>query len=178
MIPALAEKYTALEERRGRLLDNVRSLSEEQRSFQRGPGSWSALQVAQHVFIAEQVGVDTMVRLRERTSRRKNPTQRLGYAAVWLILKLGLRVRNPARRTNPDGEISFQELEGEWDDVRQRLREYLDDLDESGPTKAGFMHPVAGPLNLKEALLFMQRHLDHHLRQLDRIRQHPKFPAA
>ena len=40
------------------------------------------------------------------------------------------------------------------------------------------VHPVAGPLNLSEGLMFMNRHLGHHLRQLDRIRRHPNFPPA
>ena len=178
MIPVLADKYTALQASRDRMLDGIRALSTEQSTFQATPESWSPLQVAHHVFIAEQVGVDAMVRLGDRASKRRNLVQKFGYVAVWLVMKLGIRVKSPARRTTPDPEISFQELENDWNEVRDRLEEFLDTLDEADLKKAGFMHPVAGPLNLREGLMFMNRHLEHHLRQLDRIRRHPNFPAA
>jgi len=178
VIPVLQQLYSGLEERRQRMLGRIREMSEAQSSFREEPKAWTPIQVAQHVAIAEQVGVDAMVHLKDRPSKPRRLAQRLGYAAVWVILKLGLRVKSPARRTIPDGEVSLTELEPEWDRVRQRLSDFLETLDERALSTAGFMHPVAGPLNLHEALVFMTRHLDHHLRQLDRIATSKNFPGG
>ncbi len=178
MIPVLQQMYAGLEDRRLNMLRRVREMNEAQRAFRAEPEDWTPTQVVQHIVIAEQVGVDAMVRLKDRPSKKRRLAQKLGYAAVWVIMKLGIRVKSPARRTIPDGEVSFGEIESEWEKTRDRLHDLLDDLEDGALQSAGFMHPVAGPLNLSEGLLFMTRHLDHHLRQLDRIVAGKTYPAT
>ena len=165
-----------LERARARFLDTISGWDDAQLAFRPRASSWSALEVAEHVLIAEQVSIDTMLRLAGRRSKARTLVQKLGYALVWLILKLKIRVSSPARVTNPTGSMTLREIRADWEVARRRLREHLSSLETEGLREAGFAHPVAGPLTLQEGLRYLERHLRHHQAQLERIRRHSRFP--
>ena len=173
----LAELHAGLGERLERLRAELGAMTEAQRHFRPEPGAWSPLQVAHHLYLAEAASVAAMEKAAGRPSRRRGLVKRLGYFGVWVVLKLGLRVKNPAPAATPDADVDLEAVDRDWREVRARLAALLERLGESGRHSAAMMHPVAGPLDLEEALLFLGRHLDHHLRQIGRIRQHPRFPA-
>lgn len=178
MIDPLQQIFDELEDGRSHFLATLSGLDEAQLSFQPRTSAWSPLEVAEHVLIAEQLATDTMLRLAGRPSRRRNLMQKLGYAVVWLILKLGLRVNTPSRLLAPTGGMTLREIRAEWDASRARLRQYLEGLEDGALQVAGFGHPLAGPLNLREGLLFLQRHTRHHQEQLERLKHHARFPRA
>jgi hypothetical protein len=176
MIGPLQRYYDALEDGRTKMLAEVQGLTAEQRAFKAEPDAWSPLMVAHHVLLAEQRSVGAMLRLQGKPSARRSFRDRVGYAAVWLVLTTGLRARLRDQPAPPDAGVSLDEIESGWQEVRERLRGFLADLPEAGLTQAGMKHPVAGPLNVREGLLFLVRHLRHHLRQIERTRRHPAFP--
>lgn len=178
MIDPLQKIFDDLEVSRARFMDTLKGLDEVQLSFRPRSDSWSALEVAEHVLIAEQLSTETMLRLAGRRSRSRTLLQRLGYAAVWAVLKLRLRVNTPSRVLQPSGGMTLRQIAAEWDASRARLRSYFEDLEPAALEHAGFGHPVAGPMNLREALLFLLRHTRHHQEQLERIKHHARFPAA
>lgn len=178
MVDPIGQIFEELEESRSRLLGTLFGLDEAQLSFRPRSSSWSALEVAEHVLIAEQMATDTMLRLAGRPSKRRSLLQRLGYAAVWLILKLRLRVNMPSRMLAPTGGMNAREIRAEWNASRARLGEYLAGLEDGAALLAGFGHPIAGPLNLREGLLFLERHTRHHQEQLERLMHHSRFPRA
>jgi hypothetical protein len=94
-----------------------------------------------------------------------------------LILKTGIRVKNPVPEAAPDDDIDLPGLLEAWEQARADLAAVLAETKERGLQYAAFKHPVAGPWNVEEALVFLVAHLDHHLRQLDRIQRHPAFPG-
>lgn len=170
--------FDELEANRARFLATLTQLDDAQLSFRPRPSSWSALEVAEHVMIADQMGIDSILRLAGRASKRRSPLQRLGYLSVWLILRLRLRVKAPSRLLTPSGGLTLRQIRVEWDASRARLRECLEELDAGALQQAGFGHPIAGPLNLREGLLFLQRHMRHHQEQLERLKRHARFPHA
>lgn len=178
MIDPLQQIFDELEESRSRFLETLTGLDEAQLSFRPRSSSWSTLEVAEHVLIAEQIATDTILRLAGRPSRKRTLLQRLGYAAVWVGLKLRLRLNNPSRVLHPSGTMTLREIRNEWAASRARLRRYFKDLDADALQLAGFGHPIAGPLNLREGLLFLQRHTRHHQRQLERLKRHSRFPRT
>lgn len=178
MIDPIRQTFDGLEESRSRFLGTLSGLDDAQLSFRPRASSWSALEVAEHVLIAEQLATDTMLRLAGRPSRRRNLLQKLGYATVWLILALRLRANVPSRLLAPSGAMTLREIRAEWDASRGRLRRHFETLDAEALQMAGFGHPIAGPLTLREGLLFFQRHMRHHQRQLERLKRHGRFPSA
>ena len=178
MNDALQAIFDDLEANRDRFLDLLSGLDDAQLTFRPRPDSWSALDVAEHVLLAEQVSTATMLRLAGRPSKTRSLLQRLGYFAVWVVLKLRFRVSSPARITNPSSDTTLREIRAEWDTTRRRLRAYLEELEAPAADLAGFAHPVAGPLTLREGLLFLSRHVHHHQAQLERLLHHRRFPRA
>lgn len=178
MVPRLQELCDDLDRRLTELLGTLREMDEAQRSYSPRPGAWSPLQVAQHLLIAERGTGGTMAKNLGRPSARRGLGARLGYLAVWIVMRFDLRVRNPARSTEPGAERPLDEIERDWSEVRSELREALEAAPESALRQAGFKHPVSGPLTLEESLVFLVRHLDHHLVQVERIRRAPGYPAS
>lgn len=178
MIDPIRHTFDGLEESRSSFLGTLSGLDDAQLSFRPRASSWSALEVAEHVLIAEQLATDTMLRLAGRPSKRRRLLQKLGYASVWLILMLRLRVNMPSRLLAPSGTMTLREIRADWNASRVRLRRYLETLEAGALQQAGFGHPIAGPLNLREGLLFLQRHTRHHRDQLERLKRHARFPRA
>jgi uncharacterized damage-inducible protein DinB len=167
-----------LEAGRQTFLDTLHSLTPEQQARHPSPQGWSGLEVLEHVVLVEQAGMDTLSRLNGRASSRRSLRYQIGYALVWLVLTTGLRVKVPIDAVRPSGSKSLEESERLWKAVRGRLDQFLAGLDEEGLRRAAYKHPIAGPLNVEEGLLFLIRHLAHHQRQLERIRKQVVVQAA
>ena len=161
-----------------RLLETLRAMTPEQRSFEPGGDAWSVNQVAHHLLLVQSISVGVMEKNRGRQSARRNLRQRLGRIGVAMVLGLGIKVRNPAPPTTPDPEITFEELEPRWSEERARFGGLVASMDDASLGEAGFKHPISGPLTVGESLDFLACHLEHHLKQIERIRALPGFPAA
>ena len=153
-------------------------MTSRQRAFRPGDEAWSPNQVAHHLLLVQSLSVDTIEKNRGRRSARPSLRHRLARIGVGFVLRFGIRVRNPAPPTTPDPGMTFEELEPRWSAERNRLRALLAPLDDSALADAGFKHPISGPLDLGGSLDFLACHLEHHLRQLDRIRAAPGFPSG
>ncbi len=178
MIPPLARLHDRLDGGLERMLAELGQMSEAQRRFRPHADAWSPTQVCHHLLLAQRGSVGSIEKVRGKKARHRSLGQRLGHRAVRLVLRLGLRVKNPAPSAAPDPAISFEELEPEWAGERARLRRLLESMGEHALGEAGMKHPVAGPLTVEESLTFLAGHVEHHLRQIGRIRAHPDFPAS
>ncbi len=172
----LARPHDRLESGLERMLAELRRMSEAQRRFRPHEGAWSPVQVSHHLLLAQRGTVGAIEKLRGKKPRRRSLAQGLAHQAVKLVLRCGIRVKNPAPSATPDPTVTFAELEPEWAGERARLHELLESMDERAAGDAGFKHPVAGPLTVEESLAFLAAHVEHHLRQLDRIRADANFP--
>ena len=55
-----------------------------------------------------------------------------------------------------------------WDEARASWRALLDGFPAALESRLVFRHPFVGLLGLADTLGFLQAHLDHHLRQVER----------
>ncbi|MCP4201072.1 MAG: DinB family protein [bacterium] len=85
-----------------------------------------------------------------------------------LVLKYPIPVKIPSPRMGPQGDRSLAELRREWDENQQWLGAYAAGLVRDGVAKAVFVHPVAGPMTVTQAVAMDQLHLDRHIRQIRR----------
>ncbi len=109
---------------------------------------------------------------------RRSLRECIGYVAVWLVLKLGVRVRVPVRGVAPQVGISLSELQEQWGETRIALKACLNRFTERTVQHTVARHPIGGPLNAVQTLLFLTRHFDHHMRQIDRIQRAVGFPTG
>lgn len=169
---------------RSRLLAVVRAQPESVREATRAPGGgWTPAQVLQHLyrvealllagFEADPAGTENRAADRSEgrpgSGRTRTLQQRLGGLVIHLVFRLGLRVRMPTQRVNPEPPLPFPEIEERWAPVARGLRLHLEKARASAPRDPVMRHPVSGPLGPEKAAAFLLDHMRHHEKQLRRI---------
>lgn len=64
-------------------------------------------------------------------------------------------------------EEAFTTDPGEWEADRQALLELVDRFATAEPNELAPLHPLFGPMTVRDWDVLSYRHLDHHLRQFD-----------
>ena len=177
MDTGLAHHLDALDGARADLLAAVRAASPAQRVFRPARDSWSMVDVVEHLVLAEEGALLSLVK-GPRPGARVTVRNRVAVVLIRLSLSAGFRVRVPASRLLPQGGLSLEELERRWATVAATLRERVAGLEHADRHAPRFRHPIAGWLPLASGFAFLVTHLTHHRRQIDRIRRSPGFPSA
>lgn len=177
MLTELHARADELQERRATLLRDLSTLSETQLAFQPAAGAWSIRQVIEHLLLVDG-GIIERVTTRSPRAGRRQLRDRLGYAAVWVALRYGLRVKAPVRGVLPAEGVALDAAAKRWGEVHRSLSAHLSGLGGQELSLFVFKHPIGGPMTLGEAIQFMTSHLEHHRRQIARIRQTAAFPRG
>lgn len=168
MLPALSKSFLELEALRKQTCELVHSggVAVTKRP---APNDWSLTEVIEHLILVERGIVTVFGNSPAKRLHRRSLAQRLRRAAVGVVLLLGIRVKVPVEAIRPLGHTALADLEAEWIELRRHLAEHLEQIT---PEKLGLIilkHPVSGPHNVPETLSFLERHLRHHRRQIQRI---------
>lgn len=177
MLAELDGRFEDLEDRKTELLADLGEGSDAQLHFRPTPESWSLLQVLEHLLRVEEAVLEQLQRTASASHRRRTPVTRLRFAFLRLVLRSPLRVKAPTRRVLPAGDLTLGEIEASWSDVRRALARRLEAIEAPALTSPVAYHPVAGRLTAVQGLDFLIDHFDHHLRQVERIRRSPGYPA-
>ncbi|TVR54753.1 MAG: DinB family protein [Gemmatimonadales bacterium] len=161
-----SEALKALSRDREAFLEEVRALGEEGTKPPPG-GGWSAVQVAQHLMLAEDAFLSALAS--GAPLARRPIRDRLGALAVWVVFRLGLRVSIPTSRVDPTPPLPFSQVEARWREVGERVDADLRGRLGGDLRQAVVRHPVSGPLDLMELVEFLRSHIRHHRRQLRRL---------
>ncbi len=175
MMPSFHAQVAVLEQRREALLREVGDLEEAQLTFQPRPGAWSIQQVIEHLLLVEG-GIIERVTTRPPRAVRLRVRDRLGYAAVWLALSYGLRIKAPIESVMPRKGVSLADASEQWRLMLGSLSTHVEAVRAEDLRLTVFKHPIGGPMTLAEALLFIARHFDHHLRQIARTKGSAGYP--
>jgi hypothetical protein len=160
----------AITAQRTTLLADVAALTPAQRTWRGAPHAWSAVDVIEHLVLAEQVVLGDLATAADRADMPRRVVHRVRSVMVWLVLRLGVRVSVPAEAMRPTGSASFEVLRERWDAQHRALHAFVGGLDAAGLRRRVFRHPIAGPLDVPQALRLLSAHLSTHQRQLARIR--------
>ena len=181
MILPIDRKFSQLENQRKQLLADIEKLSHEQQNFKVSQDSWSIFQVIAHLITAETntlkymkkkiLGIDQVPKAGIVASLRAQTLN--------TFLKLPIKYKAP-KAALPEFEnvYFFENTKKEWDNLREQFITLLNQFDVKNSNKLIFKHPVAGRLNIHQALNFMEEHIIHHEKQIARIKNHPDFPST
>ena len=157
---------TALDEYRSRL-DTV-----PDEKFDATPpgGGWSYAEVYSHIM---QATIGASIALEKCTTANCVPTNK-GRSLVGLfVLTLGRfpgRVKAPAivMERNPVKKLSKEEARNLIIKCRKRIEDVAKLIFDANPQKR-FKHPRLGMLNARQWFKFILIHLNHHIKQLNRV---------
>lgn len=163
----LREMTTSLDD----LLLQLEAYDDEQLNRPPGPGRWSAMQVLQHLMLAEKLSQQYIVK-KQHTLPGQLPSAGFGTwwraMLVWFFLYLPFKRKAPAMVA--EGALpayaTLAATAAEWRQQRQELQELLAGLNPALHKKAFYRHPVAGSMTTAGMLGFFLWHIEHHRRQL------------
>lgn len=170
MLTELRTRFDAIEQRRLAHLARVATLDDELLRYHPEPGSWSIIQVTEHLVLLEQMVVKAMTR-ELRPGVRRRWWHRIGAWMVAFVFRHGFRVPAPTRRVVPTEETPVERSAEQWAALRTQMAAFLESVTPERARVLGFRHPVAGPLDVVATLDFVATHHDHHMRQIARIEQ-------
>jgi hypothetical protein len=169
MLPNIQEKYESLRKKREVLLQQLGSLPSEELSFKAGPDKWSIVEVVEHLVIVEKDLLKQLsVNVPTSTLDLKSKTPQK-HQTVIKVMERDIAVDVPDESMEPQGSLSLDELLNQWDDIRKKIQRALSEMKSENKDNLVYQHPFGGPLDIVEALQFVDVHFDNHIRHIDRI---------
>jgi len=167
----LQQRFERLESTRRDVLARLEGHDRARLNRPRADGGWSALQVLAHVINAEAGTLRYISKkMQAGTSLpRAGPVSRLRLLALQVANASPLRFRAPAGTGDVPADVEPGELFSRWDDVRAEWKQLLDDFPEELLDRVVLRHSMVGLIGLPDTLSFLQSHLDHHARQVERL---------
>lgn len=180
MIVPVEKKFKSIEDQRKNLLDEIAKLSHTQQNFKPAPDSWSILQVVNHVIHAETGVVKYMLKKMQgiSTVEKSGMQAKLRWVVLKSFLKSPLKFKAPKVLNIPQEDVYiFDNVSKQWSGVRAEFAKILDQLNPADAEKLLFKHPISGRFNIYQTMSFMREHIGHHVKQIERIKSNPNFPA-
>jgi DinB superfamily len=173
MIPELESKWNHLVASKDDFLKAIAEINLEK--FHTNPADgWSASQVAEHILSAETGTLGYMKKKSSGGWDQLDDTadeHHSNSTAINNRLKSEERYKAPSVLPEPENKISLEEFSVAWNSLRAEMKEFLEQVEKQHEHKLVFRQPIAGMLNVHQAVEFMNNHLRHHLPQIDRIKR-------
>ena len=168
MLKEIQALINDLEERKSKLLKDLKPYSNDQQRFQPAPDRWSLLMVLQHIVLGEQGIRPTEAELGQNPVHQQLTPGNM-FEVVMDVLEKDVPVEVPEPFFEPDGSMDFDELSALWDRERKALGNLLESVTEETVNDVMFSHPATGPLDPVRTLQLAVAHFDSHRRQIDRL---------
>lgn len=167
----LQRRLERLEKTRADVVSRIEPFDRAKLNRPRGDGGWSALQVLHHVIAAESGTLRYISKkmLAGTKLPRAGLVSRLRQLALQAALVSPLRFRAPGVTADVPDEVDPAELLARWEETRGGWRKLLEEFPEEILDRLVFRHGLVGLMGLRDTLGFLQGHLDHHVRQVERL---------
>jgi hypothetical protein len=174
MLTDIQETFDSLEVKYGKLLQQLKALTDEVLYFKAGADKWSIVEVIEHLVVAEENMLDQLTGSTSATTVDPQDRSPKNYHIVIKVMTRDIPVDVPDESLEPHGQFSLEELLGRWDDTRKKTRAYIEGINPEKTEDLVYRHAFAGPLNMAETLRFIDVHFDNHMRHIDNIKARVK----
>lgn len=162
---------------RKQFLDIVQTVSDKQFRFKPGPDRWSLAEVAEHITLAENMIFGAAQKALEtpRVNVAPEEYKKKDELIIKMVPDRSRRAQAP-EQIRPSGKFATRPvLVEEFKSRRDRTIEFVK------TTKAEVRnhtspHPLLGPIDAYEWVLFIAAHSDRHIQQMREVMGDAKFP--
>jgi hypothetical protein len=171
---SVAEIFDDIDGTRARLLQSAEGLSAEQQSFRPVPEKWTVAEVLEHLSIVERRVAKLVASLLDEAEAdgqaRDDAAPFVPVSIAEFVEQTRARELTAPENISPNGAPLADSLDALRDSraALQALRPRAERVD--GHTIL-FPHPVWGPLNLYQWLLFVGAHEARHLAQIEALKE-------
>lgn len=135
-------------------------------------GKWSIAQVLSHLISSERLSVNYMNK--KILGIQEAPDSGLADACktILLIVSQRLPLKFKAPKVLVEKTVQYQsalQLIEAWEKTRHELKEVLARLNDDQLKRKIYRHPLAGMLNIQQALRFFREHIIHHTPQIKNL---------
>ena len=177
----LPDAVSHLDRDRAAFLAAYDAFTPAQRSFRPPGGGWTADEVAQHLAKSETGTLQIVQKQAAAGAARRD----VGTPDEARLAGVEAFLRSDARTTMPEAATPFiaptSPPDAGWRDRLEAFQSEWDTLAHALPADlegVGLMdHPRAGAITAAGAARFLAAHIDHHARQIARLRTADGFPA-
>jgi hypothetical protein len=166
-------QFQKLELKREKLMRQILPLTETEYTKQPSPGSWSAIEAANHVYLSEKL---SLAYLKKKMAYPDTiPPFHFkswgGVLLIKLVLGTGYKWKAPEsidmRHQQP--VLTPAELSLQWPLQRKELLSFIESHQATFGSHLVYRHPYAGRMTMHQMLIFLNDHFGHHMKQIDRI---------
>jgi hypothetical protein len=173
MHPRIEEVVNYLDRERAALHEAIERVPADARDKQPGPDRWSVAQVLQHLgLIEKRIGLGMTKWVTDGRGAELGPEKEtssvLNSVPVQLIIDRSQR-RNAPEEVRPPGDIDASTALAELESARETLRGAFLAGDGLALSEVVQPHPVLGPINLYQWMLFVGSHEERHTAQIIEI---------
>ena len=178
MLPSIQGRLIRLSKKRGALLQRLEACSTDVLSFKAGPDKWSAEEALEHLLVVEDNFLEQVSANTPESSLDPEKRSPEKYQVVLKVMQQDVEVDVPHESMEHHGRFTFTELLERWDNIRNYMRELLEEIEAGGEEDMVYQHPYAGPLTIAETLAFMEVHFANHARHMEIILARAEQPPA
>jgi uncharacterized damage-inducible protein DinB len=171
MQSALQKLFDLTEQQKLTLLNQIDSLSTEQLHHHQA-GKWSLAQVFAHLITSEQLSIQYLKKKIQAIETQPDTGILEELKMLALIISQRLPFKFKAPKVVVDNTPTFNnvaEIVAAWNQTRTELKALLDQFANQQLKRKIYKHPVAGKLNIVQAVRFFQEHIIHHTPQIKRL---------
>ena len=169
---SLLHLFDSLEAQRSKLLGLITDLTHEQLNTH-PEGKWSIAQVLSHLIASEHLSVKYL----NKKMLGINEAPNTGLIEELKMIALIVSQRTPfikfkAPKVLAENTPVYQtaeQLKEAWDKNRIELKKVIARFQDDQLKRKIYKHPVAGMLNIKQALQFFREHITHHTPQIKNL---------
>lgn len=173
--PRIRHQFERIDRRTKIIFGLLQSVTPDQYHTHPHPGQWTMLQIANHLYLSER---SSLLYLRKKMSYPETlPSYSVfswkTYFMVWLVLNTPKKIKAPAAidMWTQTKILEPPSLEIKWNELHQELSAFIEEQYPKFGRHLVFNHPFAGRLTMRQMLMFFCDHMDHHIRQMRRVRE-------
>jgi len=160
--------FDSLETQRKELLDRVKHLTSEQLNAHT-EGKWSIAQILSHLIASEQLSVNYLNKKMQGIKDAPATGFKETLTMMLLVISQRLPLKFKAPKVLAENTITYEtseQITEEWEKVRKELKQILTRFNDDQLKRKVYKHPIAGMLNITQALRFFREHIYHHTPQI------------
>jgi hypothetical protein len=170
MLPEIQQTFNSLEDKLGKLLQQLDLMSADSVYYKAGADKWSVVEAIEHLVIAEEGMLEQLNAGASAVNLDPQDRSAKNFQIVIKVMERDIPVDVPDESMEPHGEFKLEELLDRWDTVRRKTSAYITAIRSENAADLVYRHPFAGPLDMAETLRFIDVHFDNHMRHIETIK--------
>ena len=165
-------KFSDIQTQKERLLKSVSSFTNQELNRKPNEDSWSICEVFSHLIFSEDRSVIYINKKIQGAANNNKAgfSQQIKTNLLKFILALPFKYKAPKVVSTFPVFNSLEDIQKEWNNKRIVIEQIINETSEEVLHQQIFKHPSIGKISMLQFLEFLESHIEHHAKQIERIK--------